>query len=619
MSSDSYPQTTGNERATPPPSSISNDLEDIKESPLETIEATQAKAVLILFSKTFTSLKIYPPDNPIVINFIDSFYKKIKEFLDNYNELNFAVHEFSFSFRGSIIFQEKEKKSSLPFLFFKDGMRELAFCKGLDKEELEDFLKVIKENSDLPSDDSDIVNILWTKDYAHIRYFAIDEFIESDNIREAEKAESSVDTEKFSKGKIILNQKDSLEFYKKSHALGLQLEKGQQEAEADEVNLENMALPFQISDIKAEETPEIESMLQELRSTPPLTEMVVLLFEILHLEERPEPCSTIVNVLMQFYKEIVYKSHFLLASLILKRLEALKLTVSGQNEEKKKLLEKTLQNSRSKNFLLYVKKLFLNGQIEDFDSFFQYLHLIGSNALPIVSDIWEETSDPSIRLKASNFLYDIGKKDVPSLIALAKNHRIALTKEVTNILGRIGDKTIIPYLRDFASHEDKTVRLSVINALVNIQDENINPILKEFLTDEDEEVRIQAAMNLKHAEDAETFNYVLQLAQQKDFKERRKPEKKALLEFLATAKSEEVSFLFKSILKKWSLFSMTKQNETRLCAVPALELMATHEARKILEEGTKIRNRAIRTACKMALRKLSSNYLDRNLAGKQSA
>lgn len=618
MSSDSYPQTTGKERTNPPLSQVSNDLEDRKESLLDTIEATQAKAVLILFSKAFTSLKIYPPDNPIVTDFIDSFYKKITEFLDNYNELNFTVHEFSFSFEGSIIFQEKEKKSSLPFLFFKDGMRQLAFCKGLERGELEDFLKVIKENSDLPPDDSDIVNILWTKDYAHIRYFAIDEFIESDNVREAEKAESSVDTEKFSKGKIILSQKDSYEFDKKSHALGLRLEKGQQEVEADEVNLENMALPFQVSDINAEESPEIESMLQELRTTPPLTEMVILLFEILYLEERLEPCSAIVNVLMQFYKEIVYKSHFLLASLIIKRLEALKLTVSGQNEEKKKLLEKTLQNSKSKNFLLYIKKLFLNGQIEDFDSFFQYLHLVGSNALPIVSDIWEETSDPSIRLKAANFLYEVGKKDVLSLVALAKNHRTALTKEVVDILGRIGDKNIIPYLRDFAGHEDKTVRLSVINSLVNIQDENINPILKEFLTDEDEEVRTQAAMNLKHDEDSEIFNYVLELAKQKDFKERKRLEKKALLEFLASAKSKEVSALFKSILKKWSLFSMAKQNETRLCTVPALELMATHEAQKILEEGTKIRNRAIRTACKIALRKLSPNYLDRNPVGKQS-
>jgi hypothetical protein len=95
------------------------------------------------------------------------------------------------------------------------------------------------------------------------------------------------------------------------------------------------------------------------------------------------------------------------------------------------------------------------------------------------------------------------------------------------------------------------------------------------------------------------------LAQEKDFMSRSKLEKKALLSFLARTKNGEVSTLLGFMLKKWSILSTAKQNETRLCAVTALETMATPEAMDIIKEGTKIRNKTIRNACNLALRRIA--------------
>ena len=58
--------------------------------------------------------------------------------------------------------------------------------------------------------------------------------------------------------------------------------------------------------------------------------------------------------------------------------------------------------------------------------------------------------------------------------------------------------------------------------------------------------------------------------------------------------------------KKRKIFFPYKTNETRLCAVSALGVMATPEAADILKEGTKIRNKAIRQACNLALTKIAS-------------
>lgn len=580
----------------------------------------KAKDLLNLFAKAFASMRIYPAENPTVEGLNNSFSEKMLEFLDEQGELKLIVQEFSFSFKEETVFQDEQKKASLPFLLFKDGMRELAFYRGLDKKELQGFLKVLKENADLPPDDSDIVNSLWMKDFPHIRHFAIDEFLESETGEEAEETSFNIDKEELTQGRIKLTSQDKKEFRKRNIALGLDKKDTSEAEEDNEIILEDIPLPFQMSSLNEKDTPEIESMLAEHRSMPPLTEMINLLFEILYLEDRIDAFSSILNVLNQFYKEAVYKSLFLLASLILHRLQELADLFSDNSVKRKELLEKTLKHIKSGSSMAYLKKLFINGQIDDFDSFFQYLKRLGPSAIPLVADIWEETKDPSTRLKASNFLYETGKKNILSLLNIAKGYRASLAKEVIEILGKIGDVKALPFLKKFIGHRNKDVRLSVVRALAEIDDVSINPILIEFLSDRDGEVRTNAAMSLKFCKDQATISYLIQIVEKRDFRERLKLEKKALLEYLVKTQSQEVSGLLRSILKKWSFFNKSKQNETRLCAIPALEKMASHEALNILEEGTKIRNKTIRVACSLALRKVTQEFKSNKiLTGEQRA
>jgi len=595
-----------------------NNLSNWKEFLPETVETKKVKEVLSLFAKTFTAMRIYPTENPAVENFIESFCEKTQEFLREYGELKLIVHEFSFVFKEDTVFEEEQKKASLPFLFFKDGMRELAFSNGLDKEELQDFLQIIKDNADLPLEDSDIVNSLWTKDFPHIRYFAIDEFLDTETGEDSEENLSHGAKKELIKGEIILSAADLTEIRKRSVALGAPSSETKKE-EGQEITLEDIPLPFQTAAIGTEDSPKLQSMLEELRTLPPLTEMIILLFEILHLEERAQAIAFILNILKQFYKEAVYKSLFTLASLILHRLQELEELCSGQQEEKAQMLEKTLRHFKGESSLAYLKKLFMNGQIEDFDSFFLYLKALGPEAIPLAGDVWEETKDSHVRLAASDFLYEVGKEDPALLFNIAKDHRAALTQKIIEIAGKIADKQVLPHLKKFTDHQNKEVRLALIKALSKIDDASINPILIGFLSDRDGELRTQAAMSLKSCEDLDTIALIIQIAEQKDFRNRLKQEKKALLEYLADAKSEEVSTLLCSILKKWRIFGKSKQDETRLCAVPALQKMGNHEAQKILEKGAKFRNKAIQMACKLALRKIAQNFKpSQNLAGEQS-
>jgi hypothetical protein len=580
-----------------------NEFDQGQDSRPDSDEVQEVESLLKFFGKAYSAMKIYPPGNPSIQHFFNSFEANMKEFLEEYEKLILSIDEFEFLYKEETVFLDEEKKTSLPFLFFKDGMRELSFHKGLEEKELQDFLMIIKKESELPPEDSDIVNLLWVKDFAHIRCFAIDEFLKSD-MGGAEEVDIQVDKEEFSKGKIILAPQDLADLSQRSAALGLSLSAPSEKKDNNIHDPDNIVLPSQLTALSNDESPEIDSMLEECRAVSRMSEMVNLLFEILFLEERPDRFAAILDVLEQCFKEVIYKFNFSQACLILNRTKELKEAVSGEFEEKTNSLEKILQEAKSENSMARLRNLFQKGEIEDFDSFFQYLKLLGSITLPFAGDIWEGTKEPLIRLKASNFLFEMGNKDIDSLVSLARDERASLTKEVISILGRIGERRVLPYLERYISHQDKSIRLETIQALRKINGESANKIILKFLVDEEAEVRTLAAVGLKYYEDSMTLNYIIQLARKKDFQDRNKMEKKTLLRFLALSRRKDVCEFLRSLLKRGRFFAKAKMNETRLCAVSALEVMATPEAVNTLKEGTKIWNKNIRQACRLSLRRI---------------
>jgi len=70
------------------------------------VEVKKAGNVIQFFKKTFSLIKLYPPENPSVAKSIDLFNNQIGEFLNEYEELSIQVGEFSFSFKGEVVFQD---------------------------------------------------------------------------------------------------------------------------------------------------------------------------------------------------------------------------------------------------------------------------------------------------------------------------------------------------------------------------------------------------------------------------------------------------------------------------------------------------------------------------------
>jgi HEAT repeat protein len=569
------------------------------------VEVKKAGRVVQFFKKSFSLIKLYPSGNPSVARSIDLFNNQMGEFLSEYEELTIQVGEFSFSFKGEVVFQDEERRSSLPFLFYRDGLRELSFHKGLDKEELHEFFKVISEVSDLPAEDADIVNALWEKSFIYIRYYSLDEFLDQD-IGEPTEEISILDKAGFAKGKVEMIPDDE-ELFKKGLSLGIEegREKGEGEDEGEGTG-GGIVPGTTVGAVSKDEIPEIESMVAESRKTPHMTELISLLFELLFCEEKDEQFAAISDVLAECYQRVLEETDFSMGLSILNRIEELKKIISAKSEERAELLGGILDSAVTPDSIASLIKMYSEGQVTDFDTFFGYLENLGVSAFPVVAAIWEDSKFHFSRQKALTFLKTIGKQDLNSLLNLARGQSASLIREIISIWATIGERTEISHLEDFVNHPDKAIRLDVIRALGKSGDEASNRILLRFLSDKDTKIRTAALRNLKYLGDDATLDYIKPMAHEKNFRKKSKREKEAILKFLASTKSGEISAFLRSILKKRKIFFPYKTNETRLCAVSALGVMATPEAADILKEGTKIRNKAIRNACKYALVKIAS-------------
>jgi hypothetical protein len=568
-------------------------------------EVKKASNVIQFFKKSFSLIKLYPPENPSAAKSIDLFNNQLGEFLNEYEELAIQLGEFSFSYKGEVVFQDEERRKSLPFLFYKDGLRELSFHKGLDKQELNEFFRTISEVSDLSPEDADIVNSLWEKNFVYIRYYSMDEFLDQE-IGEPTEEIIPFDKAGFAKGKVEMTPEDD-ELFKKDLSLVIQegREKGEGEYEGEDAGT-GMVPGTSVGPVSKDDAPEIESMISESRKTPHRTELIDLLFELLFCEQREEEFAAITGVLGECHQKVLEETDFSMGLSILNRVEELKKIISPKSEERAKLLGNISDSAKKPEFIASLRKIYSEGRITDFDTFFEYLENLGASAFPVVAAIWEESRFPYSRQKATNYLKKIGKQDLNSLLNLARGQSASLTREILSILTTGGERTEMAQLEDFVNHPDKTIRLDVINALGKSGDEASNKVLLRFLSDKDTQIRTAALKSLKYLGDSATLDSVKQMAQEKGFKEKGRREKEAILKFLGSTKSGEISAFLQSLLKKGKIFFPHKTNEIRLCAASALGVMATPEARNILQEGTKIRNKAIRQACKQALMEIAS-------------
>ncbi|HET7186594.1 MAG TPA: hypothetical protein VFI52_00505, partial [Gemmatimonadaceae bacterium] len=139
------------------------------------VEIALVEELLRLFGKAARAHQLYLPNNPIYKQALDNLRAGFRPIWEVTDEVALGFTESEVRFAGETVLEEGTKSSdSLPWLFYKDGVRELTFARGFDTEELAKLLDILQRVRKASPDEDDLLTLLWQGDFAYLRYRYVD-------------------------------------------------------------------------------------------------------------------------------------------------------------------------------------------------------------------------------------------------------------------------------------------------------------------------------------------------------------------------------------------------------------------------------------------------------------
>ena len=552
-----------------------------------------ARELTGVFIKAIKAFRFYPADNPTLKGVRDQLFKKFQVFLNKYQSFVIQVEEYNLSFKGRIIYENRDVKTSLAFLLYKDGLREVRFMKGLEEWEVQGIIDIIKQSDTINQFEDDIVTLMWEKDFEHISHLATDEFLEEtpavipDNIDQF---------------------RENLVFKPLAHHVEVELaEEGSEEgADLDEIlsKLIEEPAPF-ISDrsLYFLTSEELERLRKDVEAElDPIFVFTVMdiLFEILALEKEPEPYQDAVNVLIKVLDAFLTLGEFTKATELLRRVNIILKTYDledWQIESFRKIILEAGDEVRIERIGKVLEREEV--RLEDINA---YLLLLQKNSVTPLIKLLGELKNSKTRRVFCDALSVIGKDAIELITPFIDDRRWYLVRNITYILGRIGKEQSFPYILKAFNHEENRVRREAIQALGLIGGPKAIGLLVRALTYNDVRIRCMASINLGKVGKEIGLISLLEVVQKKDFHKREPVEIKAFFNAVGMVGSNEAIPVLQQLLERKSWFIRGKTDEIRIGAANAIAMIGTPEAKAILEVGEDSKDESIRDTCIQALK-----------------
>jgi HEAT repeat protein len=484
-------------------------------------------------------------------------------------------------------------KTSLAFLLYRDGLREIRFVKGLEEWEVQGIIDILKQGESINQLEDDIVTLMWEKDFVHISFLATDEFLEETPVIIPETVDQF---------------RKNLVFKPLAHHVEVELtEEGSEEGiDLDEIlsKVIEEPPPF-VSDrsVYFLTSDEVEGLRKDVEAEiDPIFvfNIMDILFEILALEKEREPYHDAVNILIKILDAFLTLGEFTKATDLLKRVYITLKTYELQDWQIENI-RKVIVEAGEEVRIERVGKVLEREEVR-LEEVNAYLMLLQKNSIKPLIKLLGELKNSKARRIFCDALSEIGKNSIELFTPFIDDRRWYLVRNITYILGRIGKEQSFPYIQKVFNHEENRVRREAVQALGLIGGPKAIGLLVRALTDNDVRIRCMAAINLGKVGKKAGLIPLLEVVQSKDFYKREPAEIKAFFNAIGMVGSNEAIPVLQQLLERKSWFGRGKTDEIRMGAANALATVGTPDAKAILEEGKNSKDETIRGACTQALR-----------------
>jgi hypothetical protein len=549
------------------------------EHPEPPFPSAVVEEMLKLFLKAVRAHQLYLHNNPTYVRALEAARGAFAPVWEHTDEISLVVTETELRWESVPVLTEGEKASdSLPWILFKDGVRELRLQNGFEHSEMVALLDMIQRVRKGSPDEDDLLTMFWEQEFLYMRYRYVDvggeggsplEVVSSeDRPRVIEQGAREELVETANNAIVNIADFDSTLYFLDEKEVAYMHSEVQKEYERD-LRSNVIAAMLDIYEnqadlsVRSEITEQLNHMVVHLLASAQFRPVAYLLREVAQIMQRAKDLSLAQRNAMGAIPDQISEPASL-AQLIQSLDEAADLPAQ-----------------------------------EDLTALFEELR---PSSLVTVFSWLVKVQNVRLRTLLETAASRLASANTTELVKLIAAHDASVAIEAMRRAGSLRTAAAVPPLAKVMTDGDAAMRLAGAQALAEIGSPGALQVLERAIDDVDRDVRVATARAIAARTYRPALPRVEAAVKGKDVRDADLTEKMAIFEAYGALCGEAGVPLLDGILNAKGFLARRDDPEVRACAAMALGRIGSEAAIAALRRAAGEKEAIVRNAINRALR-----------------
>ena len=549
------------------------------ELPFSIVHVTDA---LRQFGRATRAQQLYMTNNPMHARAMDTVRSAFANLWNETESIVLQITDSDFRWLGHPVLEEPGRTSdSIPWLFYKDGIRELTFRQGFEESEITVLLELIQRTRVVLGDGDDLLTLLWEHEFAAFQYKYVEIGVE---------AGTQLVGRRLEPGEKIISPR-SIE-----SAPGEEVLVSSQFARMDDYDstlyfLDEREIDYLQHEIQAD-------FGSDLRNN-----VVASLLDTYEQETDPTVREEIAGILDQLLLLMLSLMRFHTAAYIVREAKTTAARaaqiIDSERDRLLSLAGRLSEREPLEQLLTALEQTTLRPPQTDLHELFSELQ---PTVLEVVIGWIGRTSNPELRALLESAASRMAAMNNAELVRLISSDDDVVAVEAMRRAGAMQAAAAVPSLMRTLTQGPPEMRMTAVNALSQIASPAAMQSLEQALDDGDSDVRIAAVKVLGSGGYARAIPRIEAYLRKKDLRDASIAEKMAFFESFGVLSGDAGVDFLDGILNSRRFLGKREAPEFRACAAMALGKIGTERALDTLQHSASDGDVIVRNAVSRALR-----------------
>jgi hypothetical protein len=524
--------------------------------------------------------QLYLHNNPTYLRALEIARAAFAPIWEVADELVFDVTETELRWHGEAVLREAEKATdNIPWMMYKDGIRELRILKEFERDELVALLDILQRARKVSPEEDDLLTMLWEQEFSYLRYRYID--VSTDQA-------APIDKSGFRAG-----------------------EAGAQASQQSAPPIDStVASVVKLEDFDSTlyflEESEAEYLREEVRKEYEIDmrrNVVAMLLDTYETQADRGVREEIAGLVDTLMLHILSSGEFKTAAFLLRETsQTSERAPEITAEQKQQLLHIRNRLSEPEVLAQVLQSLDEASQLPDQDDLNELFDQLRVGAIATVFSWLTKAQTPRLRVLLESAAARLAMANTAELVRLIGSTDRDVAREAIRRAGAVRATAAVAALAKLTTDPDVQMRLAAVQALGEIGSPGALQFLERTIDDPHRDIRVATARAIATRVHRPALAKIEAAIQGKLAKDANLTEKMAFFEAFGTLCGDGGVKLLDGLLNSRGLFGKKEDVELRACAAMALGRVGSEAAVATLRRAANEKEVLVRNAVNRALR-----------------